>query len=108
MEIIKKVKTKEDFYRLGTRLLSAFIDQDKRLTPTEEEIFIQLLCNPGPVLTPTRKMIMRKCKMSTQSLSAHTKRMQKKGWLNKYSTPDKALLSLIDNLTVSIKYEEVR
>ena len=104
MNIVKSYNNKLEYYKVATRCLSVFLDEDKRLTSTEEDIVAFILSNPGPVEGRLRKELLKYLKMSTQSLSGHMKRIREKGWIDYNNRPDTKLEKIIQGISVSIKY----
>lgn len=82
MKIEKEYPQKEEFYKTVIRLLSGFIDQERCLTSTEEDVVVFMLMNDGILEGKLRKKICRELAFSTQSLSAHLKRIKLKGWVD--------------------------
>jgi len=112
MNIALNFTDKEAFYRQVLRCLNAFVEEDCLLTPTEETLLVLVLCTPGPIEGRVRRTILQKSKMSTQSLSAHIKRIKNKGWLDKYGIPDKAIKRFQEDqeakFSIILSYEDNR
>lgn len=82
MKIEKNFTNKELFYQSSIRLLSSMLPAEKQITPTEETVLLFILTKMKPLEGELRKELCDKIKCSSQSLSAHLKRLKIKGWLD--------------------------
>lgn len=104
MNIIKQYDNPVEYYKVCLRCIGCFLEEDKRLTSTEEHIVSFILTNPQPVEGKLRKVLLKQLKMSTQSLSGHMKRIRDKGWIDYSNKPDTLLSKLNGTLAISIAH----
>ena len=104
MKIVKEYPSTDTVYRIVLRLLSAFIEEDKRLTSTEEEIMLFILSVKKPLEGKVRGMLCTQLMCSTQSLSGHLKRIRSKGWLDEHNELDPVLQTLQDSVSKGFEF----
>lgn len=111
MKIQKEYPEKDKFYHTVLKVLGCFIEEERRLTPTEEFVLIRMIEDNSIIEGRKRKKLCDELGCSTQALSAHLKRIKLKGWVDDYMCVDPTL-ELINKkinegkfeLTVAIKY----
>lgn len=104
MKIIKQYDNTFEYYKVCLRCISAFLEEDKRLTSTEEHIVSFILTNTQPLEGKLRKVLLKQLKMSTQSLSGHIKRIRDKGWIDYSNKPDTLLSKLNGTLSINLSH----
>lgn len=98
MKISKEYPSTDKFYRTAIRLLSSFLEEDRWLTQTEEDVVIFIMMFNGGLEGKLRKKLCNQLSCSTQSLSAHVKRIKLKGWIDEDGVIDKTLSTIQTNV----------